>query len=241
MEMVLVIVIMGVFASGISRFLSFGIQIYSETSMRDQLISSARFVVERLNRELRNAVPNSIEVNPAGCLTFAPMVASTIYTDIAVEPEDGRDRIRVIRFDEAPATLDIDTWIAVVFPSNSNDVFEDLNNRRAAVNELVTFAADEWEIELDDEVAFAQHSPTQRIFFIDDDSQVKYCLVGTSLFRSVGNTPPVLMAENITNTNVFKFQWPALQRNALVQIFLQFEQFQEKITFHNEVQVPNVP
>ncbi|MDG1750525.1 MAG: type II secretion system protein, partial [Thalassotalea sp.] len=56
-ELVTVIVILGVLAVGISSFLQFGTRIFSETSARDELISSARFSVERINREVRHALP----------------------------------------------------------------------------------------------------------------------------------------------------------------------------------------
>ena len=59
-ELIVVIVILGVLAASITSFIRFGTQIYTETTARDQLVSSARFAIERLNREVRNALPNSL-------------------------------------------------------------------------------------------------------------------------------------------------------------------------------------
>ena len=86
MEMILVIIILGIMGAGISGFISLSTQSYLNATNRDELIGNARFVIERLSRELRNAVPNSIRVqswagNRLQCIQFTPIVASTVYTD----------------------------------------------------------------------------------------------------------------------------------------------------------------
>ena len=52
-ELVTTIVILGVLAVGASSFLRFGSQIFIDAIDRDEIISSARFSLVRLNRELR--------------------------------------------------------------------------------------------------------------------------------------------------------------------------------------------
>ena len=108
-ELIVVIVILGILATGISTFISFGTQVYTDATDREKIISSARFAIERLNREIRTAVPNSIRINDNGstgiitakqCIEFTPIVLSTIYTDIAVAPEPASNKIEVISFDE---------------------------------------------------------------------------------------------------------------------------------------------
>lgn len=252
-ELVVVIVILGILATGISQFLQFGTRIYAETSIRDQLISSARFAIERLNRDLRHAVPNSVHIDDEDCLTFIPFIESTIYTDIPVSPEETRNTIDVIQFTPEPV-LDIngynsvlDSWQAVVYPLSRDDVFDVANNKVHSLNgkmDKTPYPDPDkvgiWQLELENSVVFEQDSPTQRIFFIVGNSSVSYCLVGQSLFRN-----NILMAQNITNLAdgiaPFDVQESTLQRNAVVQIQLQFEQSNEQVTFSNEVQVPNVP
>jgi len=58
-ELVMVILLLGVMATFTSQFIGIGTQIYGDASRREQLMSDARFALERLNRELRDAVPGS--------------------------------------------------------------------------------------------------------------------------------------------------------------------------------------
>jgi len=234
-ELITVIVILGVLASSITSFIKFGTQIYTETTARDQLVSSARFAVERLNRDVRNALPNSLILTNAGqCLEFTPIIESSIYTDIPVMPETASNEIKVIKFDE---TFD-SNWSAIVYPLTSDDVYDSDNGKIHGVNSIVT-TGDEWLITLDNSVLFAEESPTQRLYFIN--GTVEYCLQNNTLVRSDSLSSNVLMAQDIVNTNPFEILAATLQRNAMVQIYFQFEKNNEQVTFNNEIQVLNVP
>jgi len=233
-ELIVVIVILGVLASAISTFIKFGTQIYTETTARDQLVSSARFAIERLNREVRNALPNSLIVT-GQCLKFTPIIESTIYTDIPVAPETASNIIKVIKFDEAFNG----EWSAVVYPLSSDDVYGS-NDKVHAVSNSIDTTGDEWTITLDNTVLFADDSPTQRLYFIN--GTVEYCLQSDQLLRTDSVNSDVLMAQNISSTSSsFDVQEATLQRNAMIQIDFQFERNNEQVTFNNEVQVLNVP
>lgn len=228
-ELIVVIVILGVLASAITTFIKFGTQIYTETTARDQLVSSARFAIERLNREVRNALPNSLRLTNTGqCLEFTPIIESTTYTDIPVAPELARSTINVIKFDEA---FDA-SWDAVVYPLNVDDVYG--NNDKVHGVSSIDNTGNEWLITLDNSVLYADESPTQRLYFIK--GSVEYCLQNRTLLRN-----GTLMAQDIDNTAPFEVLAATLQRNAMVQIHFRFEKNNEKITFNNEIQVLNVP
>ncbi len=241
-EMIVVIIILGVLATAISSFIRFATQIYTETTARDQLVSSSRFAIERMNRDVRNALPNSLLLSPSKlCLEFTPIIESTIYTDIPVAPEDAKNTISVIRFDE---TLK-ETWRAIVYPLNPNDVYGSDSAKVHDVEHIVDDSLDEWVIVINDGITthFTEDSPTQRIYFIDarESERVKYCLDGEKLKRN-----GILMAEDIHNLDApivlpFEIQPATLQRNAMVQIHFRFKKNSEQITFINEVQVLNVP
>jgi len=231
-ELITVIVILGVLAAATSTFIKFGTQIYSETTARDKLVSSARFAIERLNREVRNALPNSLIVS-GQCLKFTPIIENTIYTDIPVRPEEDSKTISVIRFD---ADFD-NNWRAIVYPLTPNDVYPVISSNNDKVHgvDSIDTTGDEWVITLDNDVVFAEDSPTQRIYFIN--GAVEYCLLNNTLTRN-----GTLMAEDIHNTSLpFEVLAATLQRNAMVQIHFQFEKNSEQVTFNNEVQVLNVP
>ena len=231
-ELIVVIVILGVLASATTTFIRFATQIYSETTARDQLVSSARFAIERLNRDVRNALPNSLIVTNANqCLEFIPIIESTSYTDIPVAPEDASDKIKVIPFTESFDS----NWQAIVYPLTTNDIYTN-SGKKHAVDTLDATGV-EWVITLENTVVFAEDSPIRRMYFINDSNKVAYCLSSNTLTRN-----GIPMAQYIYNTNnPFEVQEATLQRNAMVQIHLQFEKNDEKITFNNEVQVLNVP
>lgn len=244
-ELITVIVILGVLATAISTFIKFGTQIYTETTARDQLVSSARFAIERLNREVRNALPNSLmltNTNGGRCLKFMPIIESTIYTDIPVTPEPSRDIINVVPFIE---NWD-ENWSAIVYPLTPSDVYPSIPSNSDKVHgvDSIDITGNEWVITLENDVVFAEDSPTQRLYFINENDTVEYCVQGNELLRTDSLNSNILMAQDIHNTNAkppFEVQDATLLRNAMVQIHFSFEKNFEVVTFTNEIQVLNVP
>jgi len=240
-ELIVVIVILGVLATGISTFINFSTQVYTDATDREQVVSSARFAIERLNRELRNALPNSIcltntangicDENASQCLKFTPIIEATTYLDIPIAPDEISNRIKLIKF-----TKPFDAaWDAIVYPLNPADVYGS-NGKLFPVSKDINIDStrNDWEIELVNKIQFAEHSPTQRIFFTK--GSVSYCLIGGKLSRD-----GVPMAENITNSDPFTIKDASLQRNSIVQVVLKFTKNNEEVIFNNEIQVPNVP
>jgi len=233
-ELITVIVILGVLSVGISGFIKFGSQIYAETSERDKIISSARFAIERLNRELRHALPNSVQLtNNNQCIEFTPIAVSTTYTDIPVNPEPVSNTVSVIRFDNSRFS---DNQRVIVYPLTPSDV-ESSSGKvyEIATSGLDMSGGDVWEVTLDTTpIHFTSDSPTKRIFFISP--KVSYCLTNNRLERD-----GIWMAQDITNIDPFDVTPATLQRNSIIQTRFRFEKNFEKITFNNEIQVPNVP
>lgn len=277
-ELVMVIVLLGIVSTGVTAFLKIGTQTFINVSSRDELLSSARFSVERLNREIRDAVPSSIRIaeNGAGtieCIEFTPIVASTTYTDIPVAPESASNTVTVIRFfdddgsEYACDTNCIDT--VLVYPTSAEDVYDDqsdstgkafpLDSPLASVDAsgVHTSGTDEWLLTLEQSVLFDEDSSTQRLYLIQ--TPVSYCASASELtryanyaFTDTQAVPPAatadntaLMAEYLNNITsgqaAFSFTEASLQRNALVEIELQFLKNDESIVFNNQIQIINVP
>ena len=266
LELIIVIIILGVMSVGISGFISLTTQTYLNVSERDDLLSSARFAVERLNREIRNAVPNSIRVsNNAAkqCIEFVPIKASTIYTDIPVTPDIKSEEISVVSFininDDPYTCSGTCADFAVVYPLTSSDIYNfDIDSGDGKVTQFNAFTnmvGDIWTLPIKPTggMVFDEHSPTNRLYVFD--STVSYCVENFRLSRfqsssfNINQALPlfadsVLMAENITydvNDLPFKFSPPTLQRNGVVQIKLNFDRDGEIIAFNNDVHIENVP
>lgn len=77
-ELVVVIVLIGILAAGTMAFLMQSTQSYVDTAARTELATTGRLAVERISRELHNALPNSVRTN-ASCIEFMPVVASADY------------------------------------------------------------------------------------------------------------------------------------------------------------------
>ncbi|PKG85261.1 prepilin-type cleavage/methylation domain-containing protein [Colwellia sp. 75C3] len=265
LELILVIMILGIMAVGISGFITLSTQTYLNATNRDGLVSNARFVIERLNRELRNAVPNSIRIgtnstNTIQCIEFVPIVASTVYIDIPVSPEPASKIVKAIEFQNEsnqPYECDGCQDLLMVYPLNPNDIYEDHNDSVGKVFSIdeVDDTKDPWEISIrnNNEVMFSENSPTNRLYIAN--KQIKYCAFINKIYRysnSIGGnltvpgrSRPVLMAEHMIDVTSgelpFTYLPGTLTRNAVVQIHLNFTRNDENYVFDHEVHINNVP
>lgn len=264
-EFVVAMVILGILAVGISSFVQFGSRMYADVSARDQILSSARFAIERLNRELRGALPNSARITTNECLEFMPIISSTVYVDIPVSPDDASDEITIVPTTASKDIVDTinesgysdDPFNAMVYPTSPDDVYLESNNKFYPIDSAI-YSADEDNIPhslfLEADVLFAEESTTSRVYFINDS--VMYCIEGSddnnSLIRydvtshTITGDPDDLsnravMAEYLKDDSAFSTIGANLQRNSIVSIRLYFTRQYEEILFENEVQVPNVP
>jgi len=269
-ELVLVIVLLGIISVGVSGFIKLSTQTYINVSERDELISSARFVIERLNREIRNAVPNSIRVKPgiAGpnygfqCIEFVPILASTTYIDIPVAPESPSNSINVIPFLSQDGNSEYECTASCldmvsIYPLAPDDVYANVSlvpNKLAGLQSVTKpLGSTLWTLTLDQALTFSAESPTKRLYIVK--SPVSYCAIAGRLIRydnyfisanfyivPVGGA---LMAEHLAaydhSQQPFIVEPATLQRNATVQVRLHFQRNNEDLVFNHEIQVKNVP
>ncbi|MGH1431400.1 MAG: PulJ/GspJ family protein [Neptuniibacter sp.] len=194
-ELVIVITLLGIISLVTVGFISSSMQGYADLKRRDQLSASARVAVERMAREVRNALPNSIRVDGSGsCLEFIPAVAASRYLSLptasaatsfdsvayAVEPEFVTGRVAVYPIDSNVSDeahkgnpiykLDSNSIISPVLASALT-----LVQASGAVN--ISFLGGTSH-------TFPTDSPSNRYFIIDEP--VSFCLVGTDLYRFQG-------------------------------------------------------
>jgi MSHA biogenesis protein MshO len=258
-ELVLVIVLLGILSVGISGFLSMGSQIFVDVKYRSSLISSARFAIERVNRDLRSALPNSIRIVETGnqqCIEFTPIIAAASYIDIPAKPNDLNSLpIKVIDFgedDRQKVENNGNTTIAV-YPLTNDEVYSadtDISKVKSLDNAVFTIPVDtsdpEWEITFTNDVLFPADSPTSTLFFID--TSISYCVLNRELRRyDDNNIAGVLMANNLSvdesGNALFPFTLTedAQFRNSTVLFLLTLEENGETVVFNNEIHTPNAP
>lgn len=268
-ELVTVIIVLGVVSVGISGFIRTGVEIYTDSTDRDQLLGDSRFVVERINREIRMAVPNSVRVvtnslNSIQCVEFVPSEWVSFYTSLSVLP-DTSTNATVVEWGNNPGGF---VWqagdFAIVYPTNNNEVYDISLNKRIAITACIDDGGDSDCASADDPkgtsqltlaATFDDYSPASRLYIAR--KTVSYCAnANGDIYRneinSISNTQEIhetgtLMAENLkndisqTDEAPFRVYEATLTRNSLVQISLSFDRNEEIINYNSEVHVPNVP
>lgn len=247
-ELIVSMVLLAILAGGVSSYLGIGARMYSEAAEREQILGQSRFVAERLLREVRNAVPNSLFLAAAGdCLIFSPMLYSGSYISLPFDSEN--DPFSVISPDLAaisPVTfLPGQQPTVLVYPRNINDVYVPgpTSGAAAALAEISTVDASNARFTLrlaNASFRFARQSPERRFYIAD--APVSYCPVpdGNGRYNLLRNG--VLMAEGLRSNSVFQVSNAILTRNSVVNIFLQFGADNNPDMFFNyEVHIANVP
>lgn len=221
LELVLVIMILGILGVGISSFMRTSVLQYTGFVERTQLINESSFIVQRVNRELMHAVPNSIRIkgdNSVHCLEFVPNKWATIYTDIPLQPSV-TNIVNVVTMHDINGntfnpTENID--FAIVYPLDSADVYDATRNKRQQITGCTDDGANTSCSTLDDtdnivqlEVAdsFAASSPASRLYIAE--KSVSYCVRDNNMYRhesgisatqTAFTTGGVMIAQNVVNT-----------------------------------------
>lgn len=201
-EIIIVISIMGIIGGLASVVIGRSLDSYAALERREKLQTSIRLAIERISRELRHALPNSICVNNGGaCITgagsqfyFVPIQDSGRYQDrpgtYTAPPPVQRDRLPVSplnrdRFDVLSTNnanrliANANDWVAV-YNTNNTDIYLGLNNVRQRINTIVqkdinntaSIADDIDQIQFGANLSFANHSPNRRFHIIGNNNQV---------------------------------------------------------------------
>ncbi|KGJ98945.1 PilW family protein [Thalassotalea sp. ND16A] len=252
-ELVLVIAILSITSVGFIGFITIGSKVYQDVSGRDALISDARFAIERLNRELSNALPNSVRIIDDGstqCLEFVPIVVSSFYLDIPLLPDPPKTTFDVVKASSDYQTNSKD--MVIVYPIASSDIYDHASSKKAiGLTSVAKPAGNKWRITIDSAFSFAAESPSGRLFIVSEP--VSFCATNGSLHRhqnygfSINQSilsGGVLMAEHIDvcHGSCFPFVFDAiLQRAAIVQVNFKFSKNNDNVFFSNGVHISNVP
>ncbi|MCU7961922.1 type II secretion system GspH family protein [Shewanella sp. SM101] len=264
-EMVTVILILGILVVGVSSFIIFGTRIFVESSSVDQVLSQSRFAVERMTRELRSALPNSVRLNSDSltyqCVEFVPIEASTTYLAMPIIPAAAASTGIVI-LDNTASAIRVNQF-AWIYPLVDADVYSSARQKRAQIKTPPLTLANQVTLTFTAPTRFAEASPRQRIYF--GSSPVSYCFEkgasGNDLqivryagynFNTVQPNPAtmgtgVLMAQSVANVLNNGADLPliltpsSLVNNAMVHLQPRFNVNGETFQYRHQVQVINVP
>jgi len=196
--------LLGIVSVGVTGFLKLGSEMFVDVKNRSEIVATARFSMERLNRELRSALPSSVLTNPSAgfspsaiqCIQYVPIVTTAHYLEIPTSDanESASNIISVIEFESNGLVFDGNNDFQVaVYPLNDTDVY-DASENKVQLLEGVTIdeskaigASKQWDLNFSNNVLFETDSPTERLYFISN--RVSYCVKADQLKRFVGNNP----------------------------------------------------
>jgi len=199
MELVVVIVLLGILAGGTMAFLTRSTQSYVNTAQRTELASAGRLAIERIARELRNALPNSIRTN-ASCIEFMPVVAAGDYQGRSLTYSTGTASAPLpVAGTGGPASsfdaLALDftpqagkSYYLAVYPlgpgAGSGDPYSGADPGALfpyAGKSTAGLPANVVRVSMDSAHRFARSAPMRRLFVVGQP--VSFCVSGTDLER----------------------------------------------------------
>lgn len=263
-EAVLVIVIFGVLAVGATAFIRLAGESYTDSSARLELASSSRIALERMGRELRNALPNSVRILDGGdCVEFLPVVGAGMH-----QWRDGTyttgDPMRPPPVEEAAAVFHVlgDTlqdlagtpvYVAVYpLPGLVNETGDGVLRPLATppVQPLAGVTGVS-ELRLAASGRFPRQAPWPHRVYLTG-APVAFCLEGASLVRRHGYTLGDAPADGVGHPlgrnitagapDAFVYDSGSLTRHAVVRMNLVFAASNnDSTTVSHEVQILNAP
>ena len=257
LELVIVIALIGIMAISLSKLTSNSVYGYIDAKDRNRLSQSTKWVIERISRDLREAIPQSVRAGTSGnehCVEFIPIVNSSTYFNI---PATGSfSSFTAADFDLIASTASFVT----IMPIDTASLYSTVGTVGSVASITSTGTPNEVLVTLSGPTNFSNRSPHRRFFLFD--SPVSYCLDDTNgqMTRYSGYAlsasqpfPPAsggqLVGENFSaNTTVFNYQANTLARSGLLQINLHAQNRgrsltgnQESFDVFHEVHIRNVP
>ena len=269
-ELVAVIVLLGIVAAGSSAFISSSVSIYSDTARRSELSQQGRYAVERISRELRDTLPNSVRTGTFGasqCVEFMPVLGASGYINdvagVSLASLDIIDQQNLPLGDTSASQL-----YAVIFNGDNNSPADGFNNSiydgaASTVMEqinLVTDNGDTLTLTFASNHTFLEDSPQRRVYIIDLTTITSFCARENFVERFSGyaltsaqaipaGVAAVQLASHIRLTDngsvtVFDYTPGILNRSAVVYLDMRFSDADDRSEwsrFTQEVFLRNVP
>lgn len=253
-ELIMVILLLGIVSIATFSYLGFGAQIFRDVTGRDTLTAQSRFAVERLTREVRNALPGSIRVSDNGdCLEYVPIKSASAYLHIPLTDSGSSSFVAVPPYyqgNDNPDPTVFHEHYLFVYANSEPRIYLPNSTQRRRIEQIIE-QDNAWRFEFTENDPFALQSPARRYYI--SEGPVSWCVNPNGILQRIDDYPlhadgprglgsPVEMARGLVNQNAFEithFQ----QRHNLVAFRFYFTRRSgaEPLTVYHEVQVTNVP
>jgi MSHA biogenesis protein MshO len=250
-ELVVVLVVVGIMAALGGMFIVQPIQGFLDLSRRAGLVDGAETALRRMQRDVRQALPNSVRIGCGGsCLELLHTVDGGRYR------ARGNDRLK---FNQVDTSFDVLGNLDSVPTTDQSVVVYNLTATGASGNAYlngdnrtgVGAGSAVNSVNLNPAIQFPRSSPFQRFFIVDQPVSYVCNLTANSLTRfsgyAIATTQPnnpggtsALMAKNVSACN-FSYQPGTSQRAGLVTLRLQITEDGESVTLLHQIHVDNAP
>ena len=256
LELIIVIVLLGIMSVSLGRLTSHTVFSYIDGKDRNRLSQSGKWMMERLSREIREALPQSVRTGSGSgfhCVEFMPIENSSTYFDL---PATGN--VSSFTAAEYDLVASISSLVAIM-PINPTSLYSGTGTLGTLSSVTATADPDQVLITLTSPTNFSRRSPQSRFFLLS--GPVSFCLnnangqmlrhsgYGISTSQSFPPSGGSLIGQDFTaDTTVFNYQPDTLSRSGLLQINLRAQNRgrslsanQEAFDIFHEVHVRNVP
>jgi MSHA biogenesis protein MshO len=243
-ELITVMVVVGVISAFSVQFIVDTMTGYNQTIERGRLVAQGRQALERMTRQLRAAIPNSIRaqtLNGYACVEFLPVAGGGSYE------EDVPDNDNL-----APAITSLTTGgYSVDFGAASQLLIAPMSSTEIYGGSAVSVALSATLPEGDSGTTlsfgahqFVRNSISKR-FFLADTAQA-FCYTGSQLrfYSDSGSVTGLngdVVADDVTATQAFTVSDSSEDRNTLVAMQFNFSRSGESVTLNREALIRNVP
>jgi MSHA biogenesis protein MshO len=261
-EIVVTIIVVGIIFLGIGGFVEIGAKGYGDTIDRQRLQNQARFVVEKISREVRHAIPNSFTVSTDGqCLSYYPIKYAGFYYHN--EDQNTLEFLIGEKVISPPPTINALDYV-VVNPSEPSDLELDSNSQRFQLSTAIQATAAN--VALDPtrfptgagpyfsiDNPLSSHSIAGRHYVYEyqevsgaHQGAVTYCIESDpneehdQITRSFQGTTLQIGQNIVGSESAFEYSDPSLQRGGLVHLSFVFERGGDRSTYKHDIQVMNV-
>lgn len=246
-EVITVIVILSIVAVLGTKFVVDSTKSYQATQTRSRLVNTGRQAVERMSRQLRVALPNSVRITnvAAGtaCVEFMPISSGGNYISAVPDAVNGAAATSAINV--APHTIDFGAAQYVsIGAMGSAEIYGVSPGSRATLTSRTAIllnlsAAKTW-----------QRNSLKRRFYLLDFPQA-FCVVAnqlrfydnqdaTSASVNTGSAYSIL-ADNLSAATPFALTAGSENKNVDVLLNMTFTNNGESVVFNQSVMIRNVP
>lgn len=262
-ELVVVIVIAGIIAAIGGSLIVKPVTGYVDLARRTRLVDQAEMALRRMQRDVRQALPNSVRIDASGHYLELlhtvdggryraqddPLLAGDDILDFSTT-DNGFDVLGALRADP---TSDYDLVVYNISASGSSgssgNAYNPAADNVATVNSADA-ATDVNHIAFSAAFQFAHSSPYQRFFLVD--GPVSYACEGNELYLYSGYAKSLLQpttfagaSQALVTRNVsscqFRYNPGTSQRAGMITLELQLTEADETITLLHQVHVVNAP